>query len=251
MDVRGRRGVDPRPGDGGAHAAGRRPESDARRATAVCVAAVGESGAEDRRAHLGGTGVRCRGEGQDHQGRGERGDGTGDGGHLVIVLPGGHVGVSLIWGDACATSHASIAPGHSTTRLAGAPDSARGRVPEPRARRRQHQRQPAVACAVRRPHGLVGEQLRVEDGQRADREHADELEADGRPGQPARGRADLGEAEGGGDVDQRGDRGQRVRERRLGGLGAQLDERAGGGGEGEDAVDRDEGAAGARPAWSS
>ena len=54
---------------------------------------------------------------------------------------------------------------------------------------RQHQRHEAVADAVRRPHGLVGEQLAVEDREGADHEHPDQLDGDGRHGNPVgRGR---------------------------------------------------------------
>ena len=84
---------------------------------------------------------------------------------------------------------------------------------------------------------------RGQHGEGTDGEHADEFEADRRPRQTTRVRPDLGEAEGGGDVHQRGDGREGVRQWRLACLRGQLHERAGGRGEGEDAVHGDEGAA--------
>ena len=81
---------------------------------------------------------------------------------------------------------------------------------------------------------------RVQHGQRPDGEDADELEADGSPGHGAGPRTHLGEPEGRQHVDHGRHRRERVGQGRVGGLGQQLDGAAGGRGEREDGVRRDQ-----------
>ena len=104
----------------------------------------------------------------------------------------------------------------------------------PQADHREHERDVAVAGAELRPDGRVGVVLGQLQAGHADDEDPDQLGADCQQRQAAPAR---GEREGRDDVDDRGKRAERVRHRRLGGLGGELERGPAGGRDGEHCVD--------------